>query len=148
MKALLITFMALMATVDSPQILTFNNDTAMWEFAEVYDGTEVNGLLLNRLKATNYTILDNSSERIEALGKTSHLVGGFTTVEIEYKALIEFKDGRYRVKLSGWVLTDKNGSNPLENMKGFTKKWVKIINQKLPGIIESINNYNASDDSW
>lgn len=132
------------------QELTLNESTNFYEYSHVKNSTETDVQIKfeKRLKEINLKDLNVSENSITGNGFTNHLVGGFATVEINYLVKVEFKEGRYKLTLTNFVLTDKNGSNPLEGMKSYKKKWIKIINEKLPEIIDNIESINNQDDEW
>jgi hypothetical protein len=130
------------------QELSLNESTSFNEYSQIKesDDKKLIAKLKNRLTELNYKDISIQDASISGQGFTSHLVGGFATVEIKYMVKIAFKDGRYKLTLTNFILTDNNGSNPLEGMRSFEKKWIKIINGKLPEIIKNIENINSGDD--
>lgn len=131
------------------QELSLNESTNFYEYSQIKDSSnkKLISLLKKRLENLNYndvTIVENT---LSGNGFTSHLVMAFATVEIKYVVKISFKEDRYKLTLTNFILTDKNGSNPLEGMGSFKKKWISIINKKLPEIIKNIESLNK-DDNW
>lgn len=148
MKAFILSIIILGSMSANPQILNISSDSGLYEWSEVYQASDVQDKIESQLRRTNYEILTSSQDLIEAKGLASHMVGGFAPVEINYKVLVQFKEGRYKLTLTAWYLNDGRANTRLEDLKGATKKWLKIINEKLPSIITSINNYDNKDDAW
>jgi len=128
--------------------LSLNEKNTFYEYSHVKEasGSDLINHFSTRLKSLNYSNVEVSENKISATGFTNHLVGGFATVEIHYKIKITFKVDRYKLTLTNFILTDKNGSNPIEGLGMFKKKWVKIINKKLPKIVASIESENNTED--
>jgi hypothetical protein len=132
------------------QELTLNQSTDFYEFSKI---VEINDVKLSekfskRFKDINLTNLENVDNSISGYGFSNHLVGGFATVEIKYKVKIEFKENKYKLTLTNFILTDKNGSNPIEGMGSFKKRWIKTINKKLPSIVDNIEKINSEIEKW
>jgi len=144
----LLLFLLTLSNLSQGQELSLNESTSYYEYMHVKesDDKELITKFKNRLTELNYKEVSIQDASISGAGFTNHLVGGFATVEIRYLVKIAFKEGRYKLTLTNFILTDKNGSNPLEGMRSFEKKWVNIINDKLPDIVKNIENLKNSDD--
>lgn len=141
----------LLATINVfSQELKLNESTNFYEFSKTVDvtDTQLHKKFIKRFKEINLENIEINDDMISGYGFTNHLVGGFATVEINYKVKIEFKENKYRLTLTNFKLKDKNGSNPLEGMRSFKNKWINIINKKLPSIIENIENLNSETEKW
>ena len=129
--------------------MTFNDATSFYEYSKIKD-TATNGLIANfknRLETLNYKSVLVTDSAIVGIGFTNHLVMGFATVEIKYVVKLFFKQNRYKLTVTNFILTDKNGSNPLEGLGSFKKKWIGIIDKKLPDIIKNIETLNKTE-TW
>lgn len=132
------------------QELSINESTNFYEFSKIVENNDnqINEQFKKRFKEINLENIQNDPNSLSGIGFTNHLVGGFATVEIKYKVKIDFKENKYKLTLTNFLLTDKNGSNPLEGMKSFKNKWINIINKKLPNIIKNIENINEDSNKW
>jgi hypothetical protein len=133
------------------QELTLNPANNYYEYSAVkpLPASATPAVFAERLAALNYRkLMASGDSALTADGFTSHLVGGFANVEIFYTAKLMLRQGRYRLTLTNFVLTDKNGSNRLEGMGAFKKKWVRIINEKLPAIVSQFEATTKTDDKW
>jgi len=131
------------------QSLSLNETTSFYEYSKIKD-TATNGLInifKKRLESLNYKEIEVSDSSIVCKGFTNHLVGGFATVEITYVIKLFFKSDRYKLTVTNFILTDKNGSNPLEGLGSYKKKWIGIIDKKLPEIIKNIEALNKTE-AW
>ncbi len=149
MNKLIILFM-LMTFNCFAQQLTLNEQTNFYEFSKI---VEINDAQLSekfskRFKEINLTDIENVENVISGYGFSNHLVAGFATVEIKYKVKIEFRENKYKLTLTNFILTDKNGSNPIEGMGSFKNRWIKITNQKLPSIVDNIEKINSETGKW
>ena len=134
----------------SAQELSLNESTNFYEFSKIVETNDekIQGKFSQRFKQINLENIEINENSINGKGFTNHLVGGFATVEIHYSVKIDFKEGKYRLTITNFKLTDKNGSNPLEGMRSFKKKWIKKINKKLPEIITNIEKVDEKLDKW
>ena len=130
------------------QELLLNETTGFYEFNKVQENSDSILFLKfkNRLNDINYKNISIQENFISGEGFTNHLVGGFATVEIKYIVKIAFKEGKYKITLTNFILSDKNGNNPLEGMGSFKKKWINIINEKLPEIVKNLQDFNSNED--
>lgn len=145
---LLLFILTIHCTSSYGQEITLNESTNFYEYSFVKDsiGNDLMKKFENRLRALNYkeiSILENS---ISGKGFTNYLVGGFATVEITYVVKINFKENRFKMTFTNFVVADKNGSNPLEGLGSYKKNWIKIINEKLPDIVKNVRNLKNEDD--
>ena len=131
------------------QELELNESSNFYEFSKIVEFKDVNikQKISKRFGEINIENINKDENSISGKAFTNHLVGGFATVEIHYSVKIEYKENRYRLKLTNFILTDKNGSNPLEGTM-LKKKWIRKINAKLPKIIQNIENINNDVDKW
>jgi hypothetical protein len=149
MRTLIIMFF--LVTINAfTQELSLNKTTLFYEFSKI---VEVNDSLIKekynkRFKEINLKNIERDEEILSGFGFTNHLVMGFATVEIHYKVKIEFKENKYRLTLTDFVLTDLNGSNPIEGLRSFKNSWINKINKKLPIIISNIENINSQSEKW
>ena len=132
------------------QELTLNQSTDFYEFSKIVEinDTQLNEKFSNRFKEINLTNIESEDNSISGYGFSNHLVGGFATVEIKYKVKIEFKENKYKLTITNFILTDKNGSNPIEGMGSFKNRWIKITNKKLPTIVGNIEKINSENGKW
>lgn len=131
------------------QSLSLNEITSFYEYSKIKD-TTTNGLVVKfkkRLESLNYKDIEISDSSITCKGFTNHLVMGFATVEIRYVIKLFFKSDKYKLTVTNFILTDKNGSNPLEGLGSFKRKWIGIIDKKLPEIVLKIDTLNIKE-SW
>jgi len=132
------------------QELLFNESNNFFEFSKIVSTQD--SLILNkfekRFKEINLTGIETEQNSIYGYGFTNHLIGGFATVEIKYKVKIDFKENKYKITITNFILTDLNGSNPLEGMRSYKNKWIRIINKKLPSILSNIENIHSDTDKW
>lgn len=132
------------------QELTLNESTNFYEFSKVVESNhnDIKSKLTERFNEINLEDIVKTENAIKGKGFTNHLVGGFATVEIHYFVKIEFKNNRYKLTLTNFKLTDRNGTNPLEGMRSFKKTWIRKINKKLPEIISNIEKINEGLNDW
>lgn len=149
MKKILFLLLFVCANIYS-QKLSLNESTNFYEFSKIVETNDekTKGKFIKRFKQINLENIESSEKSIKGNGFTNHLVGGYATVEINYTVKVDFKKGRYRMTITNFKLTDKNGSNPLEGMRSYKKKWLKKINKKLPEIISNIENLNTKEEEW
>src|SRR5258708_34281503 len=131
-KYLLIPFLAISNFFVSAQEISLSESTNFYEYSHVKESTDSELIKKFKTKLADLKYKENvvQENSISGQGFTNHLVSGFATVEIRYLVKISFKEGRYKLTLTNFVLTDRNGSNPLEGMGSFKKKWIKIIDEK------------------
>ena len=128
------------------QDLKLNPDTKLYEAVVIVPQAITAEQIEQRIRQLNYKEIQAEPALVSGEGITGHLVGGHASVEIQYTARVEIKDNRYRIVLTGFKLTDRNGAMPLENMGAFVNRWVKIINKKTPGIITAIQTESTADN--
>jgi hypothetical protein len=145
-RLLLITFLFI-SIHTSAQQLSLNESSKLFEYSHVKEGDKTVDQQRARLEELGYKNITADPNKVSSEGFTSHLVGGFATVEIRYNTRYEFKEGRYKLTLTNFVLTDKNGSQALENLGSYQKRWIKTLNKKLPGIVAQLEN-GVSDNNW
>ena len=127
-KKIIVISLFLIANYISAQNLELNSDTKFYEFSKIVEIKDEHLLSkfekrLNEINIKNITKTENT---IIGEGFTNHLVMGFATVEIRYTLKLSFKENKYKLTLTNFILTDKNGSNPLEGLRslhqhGFVK---------------------------
>lgn len=147
-KYLLLSLLVISNFLLSGQEISLNESNSFYEYSHIKESNdkELLNRFKNRLTDLNYKEIVVQENSISGQGFTNHLVGGFATVEIRYVIKISFKEGRYKLTLTNFVLTDKNGSDPLEGMGSFKKKWIRIINEKLPMIIDNVETLKNTND--
>jgi hypothetical protein len=130
------------------QELILNESVGFYEYTLIKESSDssIEIKFKNRLNELNYKNVNYQDNFISGEGMTNHLVGGFATVEIKYLVKVSFKQGKYKLTITNFVLTDKNGSNPIEGMGSFKNKWVRIINEKLPEIVNNIQSLKNEED--
>jgi len=118
-----ITFLAVMAFVNSQAQLVLNSDNGFLEHGVIIESEES---LFSRLDELN---LDPSSD-LRVNGSFSHMVGGFAPVEISY--IGKKRDDNYVLTNFKVMGGDSNAWVKIEDLpKKHQKKWTKVINEKI-----------------
>ena len=149
-KLLLFTVISLICYTGISQNLVLNPKNNFYEASQITlsDDPLIMKKFNKRFEEINLTDINQKDDIITAQGITNHLVMGFASVEISYKVKVSFKQDKFRVLLTNFVVSDKNGSNPLEGMRSYKKMWIKKINKKLPDIFKNIENVNSDEEEW
>lgn len=127
------------------QKVELNETTKIYEYSHVKDftGDTKNRLDLfsDKMKELNYSDISKSESDIKGESFFSKLIMG-SAMEINYQALIQFKEGRYRLIINKFSIKDQRyGIMPLENLREKSQqRWIELINEKLPEIIKNIEN--------
>ena len=148
MKKLLLFFVFVSSFAFSQQ-LVLNEITKVYEFTNIAEYNEsfenISKRIIKNLKDLNYTNIIVDNDRISAESFYSKLVIT-TPVKINYQVVFEFKENRYKLLINKFVLDDNiRALIPLENLKSYTKKWVKDINKNLPTIVKALE---YSPEKW
>ncbi len=148
-KNVLMLFFIGISLVSFSQKLSLNESTNFYEFSKVVEveNDSINKKFTKRFKQLNLEDIEISEKSIKGIGVTSDLVFGIPVV-IRYIVKVEFKEKKYKLTLTNFLLEDQRGKHPLEGMKSFKKRWIKKINKKLPEIISNIENLNTKEEEW
>ena len=147
MRNLIIVIALLAQLTAAGQSLQFNKAANRYQYSHVKatPGPNFASQVVANLQQAGYTNISQTDSTIIADGRTSHLVAGFATVEITYRAIIAFHPDQYKLTLTAWHIADPNGINPLEQIGMYKKAWIKRINKKLPTIIATIERQGAAN---
>ena len=131
------------------QKLSLNESTNFYEFSKIVktnDG-KIKEKFIKRFKQINLEDIESSEKSIKGTGVTSHLASGIP-IAIMYLVKVDFKEKKYKLTLTNFLLEDQRGKHPLEGMRSYKKRWIKKINKKLPEIISNIENLNTKEEEW
>ena len=129
----------------SAQELKKNLETGKVEYIEIVEEPRDIPTLQKRLSELGYKNIAAQTASVKGRGLVNEEVPGFV-VEITYDAILETKDSRYRISIANVTVKDKMGVHNLEDMGGFQKKWIKILNSKMPEIITKIKSKSSAKD--
>lgn len=146
MKKITLILLFFISTTMNSQELKRNSDTGKFEYIVVVDGNRKVGSIEQRLKDLNYSDITNSTKEITGRSQINEQVMGFV-VELFYTATIEFKDDKYRIKISNVNVKDTKGNYVLEDMGTYQKKWLKKFNNRLPEIVEKLKT-DSQKSEW
>lgn len=140
MKKVIFILCALFAISLQAQELKLNSETKVFEYDYVKESSNNTEWFINKLKELDYRDVTISEERITAGSFFSKIILS-TPIEIQYKIVVDFKEGKYRVTFNKFVLKDQRfGMVPLEDVRSGQKRWIKTINEKLPELISAIES--------
>jgi hypothetical protein len=144
MKAKLLVLFYLFISSVFAQELILNPETKIYEYSEIKETTLSNSDFIKqfdaKMKELSYSDIQISESSISGKNFISFLILT-TPVQIHYQVSIEIKDSRYKILFNRFVADDKRYSPiPIEDLKSYTKKWVKKINEKLPTIVNAIQS--------
>tara|TARA_R110002050_G_scaffold270290_1_gene413325 strand:- start:33 stop:494 length:462 start_codon:yes stop_codon:yes gene_type:complete len=140
-----VTFVSLLTVQSFAQKVELNETTKIYEYSHIEDFTgDIKSrldLFSSKMKELNYSDISQSESDIKGESFFSKLITG-TAMEIHYQALIQFKEGRYKLTINKFAIRDQRfGTMPLENLrKKSQQRWIELINEKLPGIIKNLEN--------
>lgn len=148
-KSALMLFLLGISLASFSQKLSLNESTNFYEFSKVVKAKDslIKDKFLKRFKAINLKNIKDQSTSITGKAETTLFSVGYP-VPINYKVKIEFKENRYKLVLTNFVLTDQRGNGPLESLGSYKKRWIKKINKKLPEIISNIEKVNNKSEDW
>lgn len=138
-------FVSALNTKSYAQKVELNETTKIYEYSHVkeFTGDTKNRLDLfsDKMKELNYSDISKSENDIKGESFFSKLIMG-TAMEIHYQAFIQFKEGRYKLTINKFTIKDQRyGTMPLENLKKKSQeRWIELINEKLPDIIQNLEN--------
>ena len=121
------------------QEIQMNDINSLYEYSHIRDSTNttINELEKNIL-ALKYSNIAKSENTLSGENYFSVMILG-TPVQVHYFISVEFKENKYKLNISKFILEDRRWSPvPLENIKSGKSKWIKKINENLPKIIKSI----------
>lgn len=144
MKNLIFLIMVLISVTSISQELEKNPDTGKFEYTEVVDQTRTVVSFKDRMTSLGYKNVETTETSASGNSLANEQVMGFV-VEMIYDAVIEVKDGRYRIKITNVHIKDTKGTYILEDMGGYQKKWLKKFNNRLPEIVSQLKKENAPD---
>lgn len=143
---LILTVFVSSLTVQSfAQKVELNETTKIYEYSHVKDFTgDIRSrldLFSAKMKELNYSNISQSENDIKGESFFSKLIMG-TALEIHSQAFIQFKEGRYKLTINKFAIKDQRyGTMPLENLKKKSQeRWIELINEKLPEIIQNLEN--------
>lgn len=127
------------------QEVELNESTKIYEYSHVKDYTgDIKSrldLFSDKMKELNYSDISKSDDDIRGESFFSKLIMG-SAMEIHYQAFIQFNEGRYKFAMNKFTIKDQRyGTMPIENLrKKSQEKWIELINEKLPEIIQNLEN--------
>lgn len=142
MKSFLIVLFSINSLCAFSQELTLNEKKGIYEFSETNNNTDNNfsvNRFYNSMKDLNYNSLIKSDKEVKGENFFSKKIFG-SAMEVHYNAIVKFKDNKYKIVLNSFRIKDvRYGTMPIEELKKRSrKKWIKLINERLPKIVENL----------
>lgn len=148
MKKLFLLLLFVSAVGFSQQV-TMNETLKLYEYTHVKDfsgeATDRSKLFLDKMRELNYENIESFEGGVKAESFVTKMIMG-SAMEVHYNALIQFKEGKYRLTINNFRIKDvRYGTVAVETLgKGSQKRWVGFINEQLPQIISNLENI----DKW
>lgn len=135
----IILFLLFIPFIGLSQEIQMNEINSLYEFSHIKESTNITiNELEKNILALKYSNVAKSENTLSGENYFSVIILG-TPVQVHYFILIEFKENKYKLNISKFILEDRRWSPvPLENIKSGKSKWIKKINENLPKIIKSI----------
>ena len=132
------------------QEVELNHKTKLNEYScvETFNGsmTDQIELLKGNLQSLGYDHIESSSSKVRGENFFSKIITG-TSMEVHYQVLLLFKEDRYKLIVNGFTIKDQRyGSVKLESLRKKSQaRWIALINEKLPSIINNIKEIPSDD---
>lgn len=122
------------------QEIKLNPNSSIYDYSEINEFTNSNQINLfeSKMRELNFSNISKSETSVSGESYFSILIMG-TPLQVKYFVFIDFKENKYKLSISKFIIEDKRWSPvPLENIKSGKSRWISEINKKLPEIIKAI----------